>query len=337
MPKKLLIALGIIIIMIIFSGIVWWQKFLIKKPAEKLKIYHIGLLQMSSPVNENIKGFKMGMEELGYKEGVNIRYTYRNAEGDLKKLEQYAQELVSLKPDLIFVNTSPATAAIKKATEGTGIPVVFSMVADPVRAGFVASIKSSGNNLTGTSCAYIDIAPKRLALLKEINPAIKKVLIFYRPEDLSGGPATEEILKAAPGIGVEVVAVPISKKEDIKNYLDKLKPGEIDAIMDPADAMVNSALTEWGIEKAKELKVPLMMLGRLECEKGALACFGVDYVDLGKQSALIANQILRGIAPSDIPIEMPRKFFFAINLKTAKAIGLEIPERVLSKADLIIE
>ena len=328
MPKKILIALAVIIMIIL--GIVWWQKLLIKEPAEKLKIYHVGLLQMAPTVAENMDGFKIEMEELGFKEGVNIKYTYRDAEGDLEKLETYAQELVSLKPDLVFVNTSPATAAIKKATEGTGIPVVFSMVADPLGAGIVESIKSSGNNLTGTGCAYIDIAAKRLATLKEIDPTVKKVLIFYRPEDLSGGPATEKILAAAPEIGVKVEAVAIKKKEDIKNYLDKLKPGEVDAIMDPADSMATAGLMEWGVEKAKELKVPLLMLSKGECEKGALASFGVDYVDLGKQSALIANQVLMGIAPTDIPTEMPRKFFFAINLKTAEAINLKIPEDVLS-------
>lgn len=211
------------------------------------------------------------------------------------------------------------------------------MVADPLGAGFIKSITSSGNNLTGTSCAYIDIAPKRLAILKEIDPTIKKVLVFFRPEDKSGGPATKKILEAAPGIGIEIEAVAIKKKEDIKDYLEGLKPGEIDAMMDPADSMVTAGLMEWGVEKAKELKVPLLMLSEGECEKGALSSFGVDYIDLGKQSSLIANQVLRGIAPADIPVEMPRKFFFAVNLKTALSIGLEIPKQVLRKVDLVIK
>ena len=336
MSKKILIILIILVILIVV-GIIWWQQTLVEKPVEKPKVYHIGLLQMAPTVAENMDGFKMGMEELGFKEGENIKYTYRDAKGEMDKLEQYTQELVALEPDLVFVNTSPATAAIKKATEGTGIPVVYSMVADPLGAGFIASWESSGNNLTGTGCAYIDIAPKRLALLKEIGPTIEKVLIFYRPEDLSGGPATENILQAAPEIGVEVIAVPIKEKQDIKDYLDELKPGDVDAIIDPADSMVTAGLMEWGVEKAKELKVPLLMLSKGEAELGALASFGVDYIDLGKQSALLANQVLMGIAPTDIPSETPRKFLFAINLNTAEAIGLEIPEEVLNKADLVIK
>jgi len=334
MTKKVWYFLGVTIV----GGIVaigLWQ--LMKVPQEKPKIYTIGLLQMAPTVAENMEGFKMGMEELGYKEGLNVRYVYRDAKGDLTQLEEYANELVAMKPDLIFVNTSPATKLIKEKTAGTGIPVVFSMVADAVRAGFVKSMKSSENNLTGTICAYIDIAPKRLSVLKEINPKIKKVLVFYRPDDLSGGPATQKILEAAPEIGVEVVAVAIKQKEEIRDYLFKLKPGDVDAIMDPADSMVTAGLTDWGIEKAKELKIPLLMLSKGEAEKGALGSYGVDYIDLGKQSALIANQVLKGISPSEIPIELPRKFLFVLNLKTAQEIGLEIPQNVLEKADLIIK
>jgi len=337
MSKKILITLLVIIALVMVLGIFWWQQSIEKKTKSETKVYHVGLLQMAPTVAENMEGFKLGMEELGYKEGVNIEYTYRDADGDLTKLDEYAKELVDLKPDLIFVNTSPATAAIKKATEGTDIPVVFSMVADPFRAGFIKTIESSGNNLTGTGCAYIAIAPKRLEILKEIDSDAKKVLIFYRPQDLSGGPATESILEKAPEIGIKVISIPIEKKEDIRDYLAKLKPGEIDAIMDPADSMVTAGLTEWGISKANELKVPLMMLSKGECEKGALVCFGVDYIDLGRQSSLMANQILMGIKPTNIPTETPRKFLFVINLKTASAIGLEIPEGVLHEADIIIK
>lgn len=332
--KTWLILAGIAVIVLVF-GLICWQ--LARVSPEKPKVYSIGLLQMAPTVAENMEGFKIGMAELGYKEGVNVNYTYRDAQGDLSKLAEYGKELVGMKPDLIFVNTSPATKVIKEETQGTGIPVVFSMVADAVRAGFVKSMESSGNNLTGTICAYIDIAAKRLSVLKELDPRIKKVLIFYRPEDLSGGPASQKILEAAPEIGVEVVAVKIEKKEDVRDYLAELKSGEVDAIMDPADSMVTAALMEWGVEKAKELKILLMMLSKMEAEKGALASYGVDYIDLGKQSALIANQVLAGIPASEIPIEMPRKFLFVINLKTAEDIGLEIPKAVLEKADVLIK
>src|SRR4030042_4029968 len=118
MSQKILIFLLAVIIIIITASIIWWF-WSVKKTEQEVKVYKVGLLQMAPSVAENMQGFKQGMEELGYKEGVNIEYTYRDANGDLKKLDQYAKELVDLKPDLIFVNTSPATAAIKKTTEGT--------------------------------------------------------------------------------------------------------------------------------------------------------------------------------------------------------------------------
>ncbi len=333
MSKKTI--LFIVILVVVVSGLTGWMLFVKNKSPVEQKIYKIGLLQMSTPVNPNIDGFKAGMAELGYIEGKNVQYTYLNAEGDTKKIVQYAQDLVNMKPDLIFTNTSPATKAAKEATQSTNIPVVFSMVADPVGAGFVESMKSSGNNLTGTSCAYIEIASKRLEILKEIDPRIKKILVFYRPEDKSGGPATLKIQDAALVIGVEIIAKAVKTVAEIKEYLKVLKSGEVDAIMDPADSMINSAAKEL-IDTSVRLKIPLMMLTGQEPEMGALVGYGVNYFDLGKQNAPLADKVLRGIPPSQIPIEMPRKFMFVINLDTAKKIGLTIPLSILAKADNLI-
>lgn len=300
------------------------------------KLYRVGLLQMASTVNANMDGFKAGMSELGYTEGENIEYTYLNAEGDIELVAQYAKNLVAMDLDLIFSNTSPATQAVKEASQDSQIPVVFSMVADPVGAGFVKGIKSSGNNLTGTGCAYIDIAPKRLEVLKEINPSIKKVLVFYRPEDKSGGPATIKLLETAAEIGVEVIAKPVHNIEEIKEHLLNLEPGDIDALMDPADSMVTSAI-DFLVSASLRLKIPLMMLSETEARKGALASYGVDYFDLGQQSAHLADQVLKGILPSQIPIEMPRMFKFVINLSTAKSIDLQIPDSILAKVNEVVE
>jgi len=338
MTKKFVLFLLAAVILIGAAGVFSWYQFASQKTlAEKTKYYRVGLLQMTPTVAENMEGFKLGLAELGYQEGENIEYFYRDANGDLEALKKYAAEVIAWKPDMIFVNTSPATLAVKKAAAASGIPVVFSMVADPLGAGIVSPTLADNKNITGTGCAYIDIAAKRLQLLKEIDPRVKKVLIFYRPEDKSGAPAAEKIINAGSQIGVEIVPVTISKKEDIQSYLTNLSAGEVDAIMDPADSMATAGLTEWGMAKARELKIPLMMLSKGECASGALASFGVDYIDLGKQTALIANQVLNGISPADIPFEQPRKWFFALNLKIAADIGLTIPETILEKADLVIK
>jgi putative ABC transport system substrate-binding protein len=335
MNKKIIILLVAIIVIaaVSFAVLNYYVKPL--QESKNTKMYRVGLLQFAPTVSENMDGFKTGMGEMGYEEGKNITYFYRDANGSVDTVKQYAKELADMNLDMIFVNTSPATGAIKEATKDSKTPVVFSMVADPLGAGFVASVESSGNNLTGTGCAYIEIAAKRLEILKEISPSVKKVLVFYRPEDKSGGPAAKKIIEKSEPIGVEIIAVPISQPQDIKNYLMGLKAGDIDAIMDPADSMVTSAFPDL-LETSLKLKVPLMMLSKGEAEKGALVSFGVDYIDLGKQSSLIANQVLAGIPPQNIPFEQPRKFFMAVNMKTASQIGLEMPKSILEKTDLII-
>jgi len=335
--KKTILAISVIAIavVIIVGGVVAWQRYLIKQPIQQKKMFRVGLLQMAPIVSQNMDGFRAGMDELGYKDGENVTYIYRDAEGDLDKLKTYAKELVDMKPDMIFVNTSPATLAIKDATKDTNIPVVFSMVADPLSAGLVASTQSSGNNLTGTSCAYIDIAPKRIEVLTEVAPRVKKVLVFYRPEDKSGGGCTDKIVEKGKELGLEIIPFKISKKEDIENKLKTLTPGEVDAVMDPGDSMVSSAMGTI-VKYSNDLKIPYMALSKGEVDAGAVVGYAVDYIDLGKQTSLIANQVLAGIKPSDIPFEQPRRWYFALNLKTAKNIGLEIPQNVIEKADYVV-
>lgn len=334
--KKAAIVLTILLIAIaIVGGVIFWQRAIIKQPILQKKVFHVGLLQMAPVVSQNMDGFKIGMEELGYKDGENITYSYRDAQGDLEKLKVYAKELVDIKPDMIFVNTSPAALAVKEATIGTEVPVVFSMVADPLRAGLVDSVQNSGNNLTGTSCAYVDIAPKRLETLLKVAPNVKKIMILYRPEDKSGGPATDSIVSRGKELGVQIIPTKISKKDDIEVELKKLNPGDIDAVMDPGDSMVSSAM-DTIINYANQLKIPYMALSKGEVDKGATMGYAVDYVDLGKQTSLIANQVLVGIKPTEIPFEQPRKWFFAINLKTAKNIGLEVPQMEIEKADYVV-
>lgn len=336
MRKSLIFIVIFLLSVSIVLGVIAWQRYIIKQPVEEKKIYKVGLLQMASVVSQNMDGFRMGMEELGYKEGDNIIYIYRDAQGDLEKLKQYGEELIGLNPDMVFTNTSPSALVMKELTKDNKTPVVFSMVADPVGAGFVASAQSSGNNLTGTSCAYVDIAPKRIEMLQKVAPSVKKVLIPYRPEDKSAGPCTERIINKGKELGLEIIAKKISKKEDVEEMLKNLQPGEVDAVMDPGDSMVSS-VTEIIVKYSKQLKIPYMALSKGEVEKGALTGYAVDYVDLGKQTSLIANQVLAGINPQDIPFEQPRLWYFAINLDTASEIGLQISDAVMEEANCLVK
>ncbi len=335
MQKKVLIPVLIFLGILILGGAFFWQRSLVKSPLTEKKVFRVGLLQMAPIVSQNMDGFKAGMVELGYKEGDNIEYIYRDAQGDLEKLKVFAKELVELKPDMIFVNTSPATLAIKESTKESNIPVVFSMVADPIGAGVVKGVASSENNLTGTSCAYIEIAPKRIEILKEADPTIKKVLVLYRAEDKSAGPCTDKIVAKGKELGLDIIPFKIAKKEDIENKLKDLKSGEVDAVMDPGDSMVSAAMDVIA-KYSKEKKFVYMALSKGEVDAGATLGYAVDYFDLGKQTSLIANQILSGIKPQDIPFEQPRRWFFAVNQKMAKEIGITIPQDVVEKADYVV-
>ena len=334
MNNKILLVLVFVAVL----GLTAWGfiRFYSSEPVMSEKVYTIGLLQMAPIVSQNMEGFKAGMAELGFIEGKNVNYVYRDAEGDLDLLKQYAQELAGIDPDMVFVNTSPATAEIIKATANKNIPVVFSMVADPLAAGFVDSIKSSNNNLCGTSCAYVDAAPKRLEVLSQTFPWAKKILVYYREADASAKPCTERILEKGEELGLEVTAYPIMTKADIEEHLASLKPGDYDVLMDPADSMMTSLLDTL-VQYSFDLKMPYFGLSKGEVEKGATAGYAVDYFDLGKQSSLIANQVLMGIPPANIPIEMPRRWFFAINLDSAEKIGIQIPPAVLESANLVID
>ncbi len=334
--RRILTALFIIFFSVAVVAVIFlWQKKVIKESTGSETRYRIGLLQMAPIVSQNMDGFRAGMTELGYREGQAVTYFYRDANGDLDRLKIYAEEMASLGLDAIFVNTSPSALAIKEATKDRKVPVIFSMVADPIGAGIVARQESSENNFTGTSCAYIEIAPKRLEFLKKVLPEAKKILVPFRKEDKSAGPATEKILAMAGQFGLEIVPVEIKTKEDIEKILEGLDREKYDAIMDPGDSMVSS-MAEKIAQRSLEAGVPYFALSRGEVEKGALAGYAVDYFDLGKQTALIASQVLSGTEPKDIPFERPRRWFFAVNFKSASALGLEIDSALLEEADLIV-
>ncbi len=334
--RRIFTALSIIFASLaVVAGIFIWQKKAIENSSGTETRYRIGLLQMAPIVSQNMDGFRSGMADLGYKEGQDVTYFYRDANGDLERLKAYAQEMANLDLNAIFVNTSPSALAIKEATKDKKVPVIFSMVADPIGAGIVANQQSSENNFTGTSCAYIEIAPKRLEFLKKVLPDAKKVLLPFRKEDKSAGPATEKILAAAGQFGLEIIPVAISSKEDIEKILADLNKESADVIMDPGDSMVSS-MAEKIARRSLEVGVPYFALSKGEVEKGALAGYAVDYFDLGKQTSLIASQVLSGTEPKDIPFERPRKWFFSVNLRSAEAFGLAIDPIVLEEADLVV-
>ncbi|MBI2349155.1 MAG: ABC transporter substrate-binding protein [Deltaproteobacteria bacterium] len=303
--------------------------------AEAQKVYRIASLVADDQFVPSIEGFKKKMTELGYVEGKNVKYDFHNAKGDRETLKRLVEKLVQGRPDLIVTSSTTATFPVAKATEGTYLPVVFLSAGNPLE--LVKSYASSDSNLTGITTASVDLTAKRMELLKELAPGIKRVISLNNPT----GPnykghftATQE---AAKKLGLEIVEVNVTSGDEVKQRADVLitrKAG--DALFLPPDAIVNAAISEISQRAIKE-KLPSVASSHPNVKRGVLATYAADYFALGQQGAVLVDKILKGVRPRDLPIEQPAKLKLVINLKTAKAIGLKVPREILLRADEVIQ
>ena len=299
---------------------------------DRPKTYTVGVINPSSYQEKTLEGFKEGMTEFGYIEGENITYIYEGTTADLDRLDAVAQGLVEANVNLIFSMTTPATLAAQQATAGTDIPVVFIPVTDPVGAGLVKSLKQPGGNITGVTFSAQE--GRRLEWLVQIAPTVTEIYIPYNPEDRSAVLAMEMASAAAEKLNVGVIKRQVGSSEEVATAFENI-PNEADAIFFLPDTVVSARIGDW-LEMAIELKLPTSGPEPTGVEYGHLTAYGIDIAASAKQQAArLADQILRGTKPSDLPIEMA-EFFLAINLKTAEAIGLDIPDEVLLEADIII-
>lgn len=299
--------------------------------ALRTKIYTIGVVNPSINQEDTIKGFKEGMTELGYVEGKNVTYIY-DGPVSADKLDAAAQGLVKAKVNLILAITTPATQAAQKATTGTDIAVVFIPVTDPIGAGVVASLTKPGGNITGVT--YTTQEGKRLEWLLQVAPTIKYVYIVYNPQDKSPVLALKTVRETAAKLGVELITREASTTEEVRAAFRNI-PREADAIFLLPDNVVNAIASDT-YKMATELKLPTSGPNVRTVNDGALTAYGVDLVVAArKQAARLASQILQGAKPADLPVETA-EFFSAINLKTAQAIGLYIPDATLRQANIIV-
>jgi putative ABC transport system substrate-binding protein len=296
------------------------------------EIYTIGVVNLSSLQEVTLEGFKEGMAELGYIEGENVIYLYEGATESIDGLDSVAQNLVKADVDLILSITTPATQAAQRATAGTDIPVVFVPVTDPVGTGLVDSLRHPGGNITGVTFGVQEA--RRLEWLIRVVPTIERVYIPYNPEDQSAVLALETASEAATTLGVEIVTHKSSTPEQVAAALENI-PENIDAIFFLPDSLVNSRKDAW-IERAINLELPTSGPHLAAVEDGHLTAYGIDLAAAARQEAArLADQILQGMKPADLPVETA-EFYSAINLKTAKAIGIDIPDKVLLQADIIV-
>jgi putative ABC transport system substrate-binding protein len=299
------------------------------------KLPTIGFLGQTtlSGGSEWVAAFVQRLHELGWNEGRTIAIEYRWAEGREERFAEIAAEIVRLRVDVIVTSGTPQVLAVKQAT--SVIPIVFATAGDPVGTGVVASLARPGGNVTGLSNQHTDLAGKRLELLREVVPGLRRVAIIGN----LGNPVImlelSEVQAAARTLGLEVTALEIRRAEDITPAFEALK-SRADALYISPDALINTNRIRINI-LAVGARLPTMHGSRDYVEAGGLMSLGANFPDQFRRAADYVDKILRGTKPGNIPVEQPTKFDLVINLTTAKALGLAIPETFLARADEVIE
>ena len=300
------------------------------------KIYRIGILEtVAASLNAaNLQAFHQGLALLGYVEGQNLAIDYRSADTRAERFPELAAELVRLRVDLIVTRGTPATIAAKKAT-GT-IPIVMATSGDPVGTGLVPSLANHGGNVTGLSSLTPEMAGKRLELLRAALPTLSRVAILWNPSNPAATNAWREAQAAAGSLGIMQSSLEVRKSEDIGPAFEAARKQRADVMVVVQDALVQNHRRQI-IELAKRHRLPDIYASREFVEAGGLMSYGPSYPDLYRRAAIYVDKILKGARPRDLPVEQPTKFELAINLKTAKALGLTIPQSILFRADEVIQ
>ena len=302
--------------------------------AQHARLHRIGVVLQGGSYSAAIQGLRDGLKELGFEEGKQYVLVVRDVKGDLKAAETAARELESDKVDLIWALATSTTLAVKRAT--TSVPVVFYAGTDPVATGIVASYRKPGGRFTGVHGQFADVTAKRLELLKEMAPRIRRVLVLYNASNPAAQRSVTAAREGARQLKLELVERPVASVDELRAALRALRSGEVDAIAYVTDAMVTSH-AELLIETARAKKLPTIVQDRESVEKGALASYGESYYVIGRRSAKHVQQVLQGADPRQLPIEQLDRLHLVLNLRTAKAIGLAFPRSLLARADEIIE
>jgi putative ABC transport system substrate-binding protein len=283
-----------------------------------------------------LSGFTEGLAQLGWTDGRNVKIDVRWAAGSVVRMRTFAKELVDLKPDVIFSSSTPVTAAVQQETRT--IPIVFAVVADPIGAGFVASLSRPGGNITGFTYVEAEMAGKWLELLTEIAPGTKRVAIMFNPDTAPGGglyflPLFET---AARSSKVEPIVAPVRSDTEIELAINSLgrEPGGGFVVETDAFMLVHRAPI---IMLAARNNVPAVYPWGVVARDGGLLSYGTDLRDIWRRAAPYVDLILRGAKPADLPVQLPIKFEMTLNAKTAKALGLTVPQSILLRADEVIE
>ena len=301
------------------------------------KVYRIGLLDFSAPDPARQawwNAFRQQMRELGYVEGQNVSFEPRWAQGEDDRLPKLAAELVGLKVDLIVTAGSNAALAAKRAT--STIPIVTASGSDPVAVGLVASLRQPGGNVTGMTSLNSELAAKRLELLRNVAPRASRIAILWDERDAGSRLNVDETEAAAKTAGLAIQRVAVGSAAGLDAAFATVVRGRAGALIIVITARLFSYRKRIA-ELAVKHRLPTVVGLREYVEAGGLASYGTDFPDIFRRAAVYVDKILKGAKPADLPVEQPTKFELVINLKTAKALGLTIPQSLLGRADEVIQ
>jgi len=324
--RKLLIALGA-------SALAPLTALAQQQPKSVPRIGYLSVLSPSSD-STRIAAFRQGMRELGYVEGQSMAIDSRYAEGKLERLPDLAGELVRLKVDVIVVGGSTATRATKNVTKL--IPVVMAHGSDPVVLGFVASLARPGGNITGLTHLAPELGGKRLELLKDILAQLTRVAVLTDPGTQGHGPQIKELEVAARALGLQLRPAEVRGPSDLESAFSAMTTGRAGALIVLQQPTLDS-LRERIVDLAAKNRLPAMYPNSEYVETGGFMSYAADIVAMFRRAAVYVDKILKGTKPADLPVEQPTKFELVVNLKTAKALGIKIPQSVLVRAEKVIE
>jgi len=299
------------------------------------KVTRIGFLGsgFASSKGSPAAALRLGLRDLGYVEGVNLVIVYRWAEDKYERLPALAAELVRSNVEVILTHGTPGTLAAKQAT--TTIPIVMTTIGDPVAAGVVAHVARPGRNITGQSFFNPELSAKRIELLKETSPRMTRAAFLFNPDNPGIGLPPQAVEIAAQFLNVEVQQFPVRSRDEFESTFEKMEQAHVEAVEIDDDAMLVDNI---GAIAASATKRRLLSIGGKElAQVGGLIGYGVEYSAMFRRTAVFIDKILKGTKPADLPIEQAAKFEFVLNLKTAKALGLDIPTSILLRADQVIE
>lgn len=300
------------------------------------RVWRIGVLMESAPTGYvmALDAFKLGMRELGYVEGRDYVIEPRAALGDMTRLRALVAELVALKVDLIIPTATPSAIAARNATRE--IPILFATVGNPVASGLTASFRRPGGNVTGLTILGSELVSKRLDLLRQIVPGLRRVGYLHDPDNASTVENFKQLQSDCAKLGCTLIEAPIRKREEIADAFGTLQRGKAQGLI-MTDPSSFGPLRASIVEQAAKYRLPVIYSARQSPELGGLITYFVDARDNYRRAAAYADKIFKGAKPGELPIEMPTKFELVINLKTAKALGLTIPPTVMVQATRVIE